>query len=105
MIVAASSMSCKNFNVVNCLNISKVIKLKLRILAYRDKLQLLDKGDDSESNIFGVMPLFNLKFLTDKHYQSIRFFCVFIIIEVGFREIFVHVYIFKDCYHPSSMLH
>jgi hypothetical protein len=52
--------SCKNF--AHYLNILKVIRMKLGIFAYHDKVQLLDKGHNSESNIYGVMPLFNLEF-------------------------------------------
>jgi hypothetical protein len=39
--------------------------LKLGILAYHAKLQLLDKKHNSESNILGVMPLFDLEFVTE----------------------------------------
>jgi hypothetical protein len=40
--------------------------MKLGILAYNDKVQLLDKRhNSSESNTFGVMPLFNLEFLSN----------------------------------------
>ena len=37
----------------------KGISDKLVILAHHDKVQLQDKGHNSESYIFGVMPLFN----------------------------------------------
>jgi hypothetical protein len=50
--------------------------MKLGILAYLDKVQLLDVGHDSESNIFGVMPLFNLEFLTDEHYHLMLCSCL-----------------------------
>jgi hypothetical protein len=33
--------------------------MELGLLAYYDKRQLYDKGHNSESYIFGVMPLFN----------------------------------------------
>ena len=38
--------------------------MKLGILAYHDKTHLSDKGYNSEIDIFGVMPLFNLDFLS-----------------------------------------
>jgi hypothetical protein len=37
--------------------------MKLGKLAYHDKVEFLDKGHNSESNIFGLVPLFNLEFL------------------------------------------
>jgi hypothetical protein len=37
----------------------KGINMKLGILVYYDKVQLLDKGHNSESFIVGDMPLFN----------------------------------------------
>jgi hypothetical protein len=44
-------------NVAHYSNILKVIDMKLGILANHDKVQLLDKGYNSERNTFGVMPL------------------------------------------------
>ena len=38
--------------------------MKLGILAYHDKTHLSDKGYNSEIDIFLVMPLFNLEFLS-----------------------------------------
>jgi hypothetical protein len=38
--------------------------MKLELFAYLDNVQLLDKGHYSESNIFGVILLFNLKLLS-----------------------------------------
>ena len=38
--------------------------MKLGTFAYYDKTHLSDKGYNSEINIFGVMPLFNLDFLS-----------------------------------------
>jgi hypothetical protein len=39
--------------------------LELGILAYHDKVQLLDKGHKSDTNIILVMPCFKLEFLTN----------------------------------------
>jgi hypothetical protein len=68
-VVSSSFSSCKNFNVANFnkSNTLKVINMKLGVLAYHDKVQLLDNRHNSESNIFGDMPLFKfLVFLIDK---------------------------------------
>jgi hypothetical protein len=48
--------------VVNLFNFLKVFNMKLGILAYHNKVQLLENGHNFESYIFGVMPLFNLVF-------------------------------------------
>jgi hypothetical protein len=40
--------------------------MKFGILAEQDKVPLLDKGHNSKSNIFGVVPHFNLEFLADE---------------------------------------
>ena len=40
----------------------KGINMKPWTIAYYDKTHLSDKGYNSEINIFGVMPLFNLDF-------------------------------------------
>ena len=52
------SSFCKNLNVAHCSNSIKGINTKLEILAHHDKVQLQDKGHNSESYSFGVMPLF-----------------------------------------------
>ena len=64
--IARSSLlsSCKNFNVANYSKSIKDINTKLGSLADHDKLQLHGKVHNSESYIFGVMPLFNLNILT-----------------------------------------
>ena len=66
--IASSSLllpsSCKNFNVAHYSKNIKGINTKVGILANHDKshkMQLQDKGYNSESYNFGVMPLFNLK--------------------------------------------
>ena len=59
--IARSSSSCKNFKVVCYSKILKGIDTKLGILAHHDRLQLQDKGHNSESYIFGVMSPFQLK--------------------------------------------
>jgi hypothetical protein len=41
--------------------------MKLGILTCHDKVQMLDKGYNSESNIIEIMPLFVEAFLIDKH--------------------------------------
>jgi hypothetical protein len=41
-------------------NILKVINMKLRILGYFEKVQLLDKVHNSKAKIFGVMTLFEI---------------------------------------------
>ena len=53
------SSSCKIINVAPYLKSFKGINTKLRILAHHDKVQLQDKGRNSKSYSFGVMPLFN----------------------------------------------
>ena len=53
-----SLLSCKNFNFARYSKSIKGIHTKLGILADHDKLQLQDKGHNSESYSFGVMPLF-----------------------------------------------
>jgi hypothetical protein len=42
----------------------KVINMELGIFVNHDKMQLLDKGHDSGSYIFGVISLLDLKFLS-----------------------------------------
>ena len=49
----------QNFYVVHHSKCTKGINTELGILAHYDKLQLQDKEYNSESYIFGVMPLFN----------------------------------------------
>ena len=53
--------SCKNFNLAYYSKSIKVINTRIK-LAYHDKVQLRDKGHNSERYVFGVMSLFNLKF-------------------------------------------
>ena len=50
--------SCKNFNVVHYSKSTYDINTKLWILAHYDKVQLPDKGHNSESYSFRVMLLF-----------------------------------------------
>ena len=52
------SVSYKNFNVDHYSKSIKGINTKLAILAHHDKVQLQDKGHNSESSISGVS-LFN----------------------------------------------
>ena len=59
------SLSCKKF--INVANYSKSIEginTKLGFLAHHDKVQLQNKGCNSKSYNFGVMPLFNKNFLS-----------------------------------------
>ena len=49
--------SCNNFNVAHYSKSTIGINTKLGILAHHDKVQLQDKGHNSESCSFGVMPL------------------------------------------------
>ena len=58
VIARSSSLSCQNFNVAHYLKSVKGINTKLGIPAHHDKMQLQDKGNNSEINRFGVMPLF-----------------------------------------------
>jgi hypothetical protein len=60
IMIAALLLLCKNFNVDNYSNMFKVIKLKLGIHSFLDKLQLLDMQNNSESYMFEVMLSFNL---------------------------------------------
>jgi hypothetical protein len=49
--LALSSLSSsQKINVAHYLNILKVISMELGILAYHDKVQLLDEGHNSKSN-------------------------------------------------------
>ena len=54
------SSLCKNINVAHYSKCIKDINTKLGILAHYDKVHLLDKGHNSYSYSFGVMPLFYL---------------------------------------------
>ena len=54
-IVMARSLLCKNLK--NFLKIFKVSLPNFSILAHHDKIQLQDKGHNSESYSFGVLPL------------------------------------------------
>ena len=56
------SLSGNTFNVAHYTKCIKGININLGILAYRDKMQLQDKGHNSESYSFDVMPLFYLNF-------------------------------------------
>ena len=56
---------CKNFNVAHYSKSIKGINTKLGILTQQDKVQLQDKGHNSESYIFELCP-FKLKFLSRK---------------------------------------
>ena len=49
---------CKSFNVAHYSISIKDINTKLRILAHHNKLQLQDKGHNSESYSFDVVPFF-----------------------------------------------
>ena len=51
------SSLCKNFSVAQYLKGIKGINTKLEIHAHNDKMLLQDKGHNSESNSFGIMPL------------------------------------------------
>ena len=51
------SSLCKNLNVAHHLKSIKGIDTKLGILAHYDKMKLQDKGHNSESYSFGVIPL------------------------------------------------
>ena len=44
---------------VNVRHRNKVLKVSTAILAHYDKVQLQDKGHNSERYIYGVMPPFN----------------------------------------------
>ena len=55
---------CKNFNAASYSRSIKGINIKLGTLAHHDKTQLQDKGHNSESYSFRVMPLFNLILLS-----------------------------------------
>ena len=57
----SSSLSCKNFYVTYSKN-TYGISTKLGILTHHNKVQLHEKGHNSESYSFGVMPLVNLNF-------------------------------------------
>ena len=61
----SSSLLCKNFNVAHYLKSIKDTFTKLGILTHHDKVQLQDKGHNSDRNNFGVMPLFkeNVRYL------------------------------------------
>ena len=50
------SLFCKNFNVAHYSKSFKGVDTKLGILAHHDKMQWQDKGHNSESCNFGVMP-------------------------------------------------
>ena len=52
------SVQCKNLNVAHYSKSIKDINTKLGILAHHDKVQLQDKGHNSESYSFKVMSLF-----------------------------------------------
>ena len=54
--------SCKNFNVAHYSKSIKGINTKLGILAHHEKMQLQDKGHNSENYILRVMSLFILNF-------------------------------------------
>ena len=56
--LSSSSSSCKNFNVALYSKSFKCINTKLGILVHHDKVQLQNKGHNSKSYSFGVMPLF-----------------------------------------------
>ena len=58
-------LSCKNFNAAHYSKGIKSIITKLGILVHHDKMQLQDKGHDSEHYSFGVKPL------TDQHWYII----------------------------------
>ena len=55
--LSLSSLSCKNFNVAHYSKNIKCIITKLGILAHHDKMQLQDKGCNSDSYSFRVMAL------------------------------------------------
>ena len=57
-----SLSSCKNFNVAHYLKSITDINSKLGILAHHDKMQLQDKGHNSECCIFGVSPFLTKNF-------------------------------------------
>ena len=59
IVIIRSSLLCKNLNVAHYSKGIKGINTKLSILAHHDKFQMKDKGHNSESYIFRVMPLFN----------------------------------------------
>ena len=55
-------LSCKNFNVAHYSKSIKGIITKLGILDHHDKMQLQDKGNNSDFCSFGFMALFKLNF-------------------------------------------
>ena len=62
IVIARSSSSCKNFNVTHYSKSIKGINSKLGMPAYHEKVQLYDKGHNSESYILELCPSFT-KFL------------------------------------------
>ena len=54
---------CKNFNVAHYSKNIEDIHTKLAILAHHDKMQLQDKGHNSESCSFGVMSHFLIRMM------------------------------------------
>jgi hypothetical protein len=74
--IAAVALLCKNSNVACYEKFLKGINMKLGILAYHDKVLLLDMWHTSESNIFGVMPFFTLEFLTDQREHRMQCSCL-----------------------------
>ena len=60
IVIARSLSSCKNFNIAHNAECIKGIIIKLGIRAHHNRMQLHDKGLNSESYSFGVMPPFNL---------------------------------------------
>ena len=59
---SSTSLSSKNFNIAHYSKSIEDINTKLGILTHHDKVQLQDKGHNSESYIFGV-------FLTTKYFK------------------------------------
>ena len=57
MITRWLSLSCKDFNVAHYSKSTEDIGTKLGMLAHHDNVQLQEKGHNSESCSFGVMPL------------------------------------------------
>ena len=61
IVISSSSssllLSRKNFNVAHYSKGIKGINTNLGTLAYHDKMELQDKGHNSESSSFGVMPI------------------------------------------------
>jgi hypothetical protein len=67
--------------------------MKLEMLAYNNKVYLLDKGHNYESSFFGVMPLFNIYFISRQELKLKAVLLSFFYLNAKYeKELFISLF-------------